>query len=287
MIDKPYIINYFTKITWFLEIQRVKEDVFLLDYFLLPLLIVIAHTAPLVYIQYIFRAEDPLSFILEFCFKECPFYSNRGALLNLLLLLIRSVFLLGYAEVLRIWTLILIIAAVVLSNFRSCLLVLLSNKLSCRQKLYHFKKCYILYLFSAKLVMKIATLVISAMFWLCVMVIVVMVKSFQSLAIEMYVSMTIAGTIILVVVYIFLSLIAKYTDITESFVKNIQRECCKQYASSKTISSRKLWKEMKMESMTVKRLQIGYFGDLSVDKSFVASLFDNMACRVVDLLILF
>lgn len=140
---------------------------------------------------------------------------------------------------------------------------------------------------SAKAVKTCATLIITVIFWVCVLLIYMIVKTYKTIQVALYVSLCLAGTLAVLALYVGLSQAAKYTDITDSFVKSIQKDCCEQYAHSNTISRRKMWKQIKMESRTVQRIKIGYFGELSVDKSFVASLFDNMVDKVVELLILF
>lgn len=271
---------------YILEYPEIKEEVHTLDYVLFPVLIATSQTVPIVYLQFIPRHEDPLSFILDHILADSPVHRTGGIFITVPLLLIRATFLFGYAEVLRMWTLAITLLEVIISNAKNCLALLGNENLSCKDVVRHYKQVYLLYAITADVLMQVATIVITAVFCICVIEIVVVIELQARMETAMYLSIVLSGGVVLLVFYIILDQISIFTEIAENILLKTRRTATEQYALAKTRSSRKEWKGIKMESMTLKRIQVGYFGDMSVDRKFMVDVLDNLAERVADLLIL-
>ncbi len=279
-----YDLTYFNIL--FLEYPNIKQQIHILDYILLPGLLITSQTVPLVFLQFIPRHEDPFSFILDDMLRNYPIHRDGGILVQLLILPIRVTFLLAYTEVLRLWMLVITSVVILISNVTNCLKLLNSDKLSCENLLRHYKVCYLLYTISADVLMKVATLIITTIFCICVIEVVVLVKAHPTMETTMYLS--ICGSVIVILggFYIILKQLSIVAESTEELVAKLQNNATENYAQAKTPSQRKIWRAVKMECNAVKRLQIGFFGDMSVDRAFMVSVLDNMAERAADLLIL-
>ncbi len=141
------------------------------------MLVLTAQTVPVVFIQFLSLREDPFSFILDDFFGDNAIHLNGGILVQVPILLIPAILLLGYAEVLRLWMLVIATVVIVITNTTSTLNLLKSDTLSCEGLLRHYKECYLQYVLSADVLTKVASLGITACFWICVMEIVSVIKA--------------------------------------------------------------------------------------------------------------
>lgn len=273
-------------VVWYLEYPNIQEKVHLLDYSLLPVLIATSQSITILYLQFIPRHQDPLSFIMDVVFADNPVHRNSGIIVTGTLTIIRAISLLGYAEVLRTWTIIHTIIVVGISNIKNCLVLLRNSSLSTNNVIRHYKQVYLIYKALEVVIMKIATMVITTVFWMSVTDIVVSVKAPDSMDTSMYIFLVFCGVVTLFVFYIGLSQVSKFTECSENIIKHARRSTTKQYFLAKTRSSRKEWKGLMVESFALRRIQVGYFGNMGVDTKFMAKILSNLAARVVDLLLL-
>ncbi len=77
-----------------------------------------------------------------------------------------------------------------------------------------------------------------------------------------------------------------FAETTEEIIVKLKRKAAGNFANARTSAKRKMWKAFKMETMAARRVQVGCYGNMSIYRSFMLSVLDNMAARVSDLLLL-
>lgn len=230
---------------------------------------------------------DPTLFVLEDILGD-P--THRSTSTILVAFVVRVIFEASAFECGRVIGSTLLIVFVGLERLQKCLNLLLSNSLSCKGIMKHYRRLHLIYGLMKGMVLNYLSFGITLTFWLLVTTHWLMIRTSGKIPSFMYGLLVFLGFSLCIIIFQLFEVISKVGQICEAVVAKCKMEALQEHGRS--CANRDFWSRrrtllQKCESNALRKLQISYAPFYDINKAFTVRILQNEIVRLFDALLVF